>query len=44
MKVNVLYNKILLSKIKEEINLDSEIIKPETQHLINIQVEELLKF
>lgn len=44
MKVNVLYNKLLLSKIKEEINLNSDIIKPETQQLINIQVEELLKF
>ena len=44
MKVNVLYNKILLSKIKEEINLECEIIKPDTQQLINIQVEELLKF
>jgi len=44
MKVNVLYNKLLLSKIKEEIDLNSEILKPETKHLINIQIEELLSF
>ena len=44
MKVHVLYNKMLLSKVTEEINGNGALIKPETERLINEQVEDFLKF
>jgi NAD(P)H-dependent FMN reductase len=44
LKVNVLYNKILLSKIKEEITPDGAILKPQTASLLQTQVDELLHF
>ena len=44
MKVHVLYNKVLLSKVNEEIDSMGELIKPETEKLINEQVEDFLKF
>jgi len=44
LKVNVLYNKLLLSRIKEEIDGNGTLIKQVTQELVNTQVEEFLKF
>lgn len=44
LKVHVLYNKLLLSKINEEMNGAGELLKPETKKLIDTQVEEFLKF
>ena len=44
LKVHVHYNKLILSKINEEISKQSEIIKPETEALIGQQVEDLLHF
>ena len=44
MKVNVLYNKLLLSKVNEEIAKSGDLIKPETSDLVNTQIEEFLKF
>lgn len=44
MKVNVLYNQMILSRINEEIGSNGEIIKPETAALINHQIDEFLNF
>lgn len=44
LKVNVLYNKLLLSRVKEEIDEAGNPLKESTAKLINIQVEEFLKF
>ena len=44
LKVNVLYNKVLLSRINEEINNEGALLKPETEIMIKHQVEEFLKF
>jgi len=44
MKVHVLYNKVLLSPINEEIDKNGTLIKPETEQLVNEQVEDFLKF
>jgi chromate reductase, NAD(P)H dehydrogenase (quinone) len=44
VKVNVLYNKMLLSKIKEEVDENGLLIKPATKKIINEQIEEFLKF
>ena len=44
MKVNVLYNKLLLSRIKEELDETGGLVKEETADMINIQVAEFLKF
>lgn len=44
LKVNVLYNKLLLSRIKEEMDSNGTLIKPVTRDLVNTQVEEFLKF
>jgi len=44
LKVHVHYNKLILSKINEEISKQGEIIKPETEALIGQQVEDLLRF
>lgn len=42
LKVTVLYNKIPLSRINEEIDKDGNLMKEETVKLINIQVDEFL--
>ena len=44
MKVNVLYNKLIISRINEEINGNGELIKPETAAAVNEQIDEFLKF
>jgi len=44
LKVNVLYNKLLLSKIGEELDAQGNILKPATEQLIHTQVEEFLNF
>ena len=44
MKVNVLYNKLVLSRIKEEISIDGSILKKETADAINIQIDEFMQF
>jgi len=44
MKVHVLYNKLLLSRIKEEINDEGQLLKQETVALVDQQIEEFLKF
>ncbi len=44
MKVHVLYNKLLLSRVNDEINKDGSLIKPETEKIINEQIDDFLKF
>jgi NAD(P)H-dependent FMN reductase len=44
MKVHVLYNKVLLSRINEEMDKNGALIKPETEKLINEQVDDFVKF
>ena len=44
LKVNVHYNKLLLSKINDEIAADSSVKKPETEQGIRQQIAEFLKF
>jgi chromate reductase, NAD(P)H dehydrogenase (quinone) len=44
MKMNVLYNKLPLSRINEEISPDGEILKPATAMAIEQQVTEFLDF
>ena len=44
MKVNVLYNKVLLSRINEEIDNSGALLKPETEVMIKQQIADFLKF
>jgi chromate reductase len=44
MKVNVLYNKLLLSRINEEISPSGEILKAATARAVETQIEEFLHF
>ena len=44
MKVHVLYNKVILSKVSEEISKQGAILKPETEALLLQQIEDFLKF
>lgn len=44
LKMNVLYNKIPLSRINEEVNKEGQILKPVTQQVIQEQIEEFLVF
>lgn len=44
LKVNVLYNKLVLSRIGEEVDEAGNILKPVTEKLIHTQVEEFLNF
>jgi len=44
MRVNVLYNKVLLSRINEEVSKEGLFLKPETAELVNNQIDEFLKF
>lgn len=44
LKMNVLYNKLPLSKINEELNEKGELLKKETEFAIKHQIEEFLKY
>lgn len=44
LKVNVLYNKIPLSRINDEIDKDGNLLKEETVKLIHNQLDEFLMF
>ncbi len=44
LKMHVLYNKVPLSRINEEIDTEGKILKPATELVINNQIEEFLKF
>ncbi len=44
LRVNVLYNKLPISRINEEIDMEGNILKPATQLVIEQQIEEFLKF
>jgi len=44
MKVQVHYNKLILSRINEEISKSGTIIKPDTENLIRQQLDDLLRF
>jgi NAD(P)H-dependent FMN reductase len=44
LKVHVLYDKLLLSKVKEEMDATGKLLKKDTENLINIQVDAFLKF
>lgn len=44
LRMNVLYNKIPLSRIKEEINAEGELLIPETAQAISQQIDEFLKY
>jgi chromate reductase len=44
MKVNVLYNKLVLSRINEEVNELGELIKLETEDLVKQHIEDFLSF
>lgn len=44
MKVNVHYNKLVLSRIKEEIAKDGSVIKPETETNIRQQITDFIHF
>jgi chromate reductase, NAD(P)H dehydrogenase (quinone) len=44
LKMHVLYNKVPLSRINEEINAHGKILKPATAEVIKNQIDEFLKF
>jgi NAD(P)H-dependent FMN reductase len=44
LKVNVIYNKLLLSRITDEIDTNGKLIKPETALAIGGQLSEFLKY
>ncbi len=44
LKVNVHYNKLLLSKVSDEIGKDGKVLKESTVQLIRQQVEDFMKF
>lgn len=44
MKVNVLYHKVLISRIKEEVDAEGKLLKDSTAKAIDIQVEEFLHY
>lgn len=44
MKVNVLYNKVLLSRINDEIDNTGKLLKQETATIIRQQIDDFLKF
>ena len=44
LRVNVLYNKIPLSRINDEIDKDGNLLKEETVKLIQNQIDEFLMF
>ena len=44
MKVNVLYNKLVISRINEEIAPNGKLLKKETEDAVRLQISEFLKF
>lgn len=44
LRVNILYNKIPISRITEEISENGEVLKPTTLKTIETQIDEFLKF
>ncbi len=44
MKMNVLYNKLPLSRIREEVSAESQWLKPATEAAIHQQIDEFLKY
>lgn len=44
LKVNVLYNKLVISRIKEEVSPDGELMRPETESLIRQQLADFLAY
>jgi NAD(P)H-dependent FMN reductase len=44
MRMNILYNKIPISRINEEIGENGEVLKPTTLQAIETQIDEFLKF
>ena len=44
LKLNVFYNKIPLSRINEELDMEGNLLKEDTVKVINNQIEEFLKF
>lgn len=44
MKVNVLYNKLQLARINEEIGIDGKLLKPAMEQRMNEQITDFLKF
>jgi NAD(P)H-dependent FMN reductase len=44
LKMHVLYNKLPLSRINEEVDMEGKVLKPSTKLVIEQQIEEFLKF
>ena len=44
MKVHVLYNKVLLSRINDEIDGNGNLLKPDTAAIITEQIDEFINF
>lgn len=44
LKMNVLYNKLPLSRINEEMNIEGDRLKPATEANIRNQIDEFLKY
>jgi chromate reductase, NAD(P)H dehydrogenase (quinone) len=44
LKVNVMYNKVLLSGVGNEIDGDGNILKPATEQLIDLQIQEFVDY
>lgn len=44
LKVHVLYNKLPLSRINEELSADGRLLKPSTAKAINEQIKEFIEF
>lgn len=44
LRMNILYNKIPISRINEEIGENGEVLKPATLQAIETQIDEFLKF
>jgi len=44
LRMNVLYNKIPLSRIKEEVNAQGELLISATANAISLQIDEFLKY
>ncbi len=44
LRMHILYNKIPISRINEEIGENGQILKPATQQAIEAQIDEFLKF
>jgi len=44
LRMHILYNKIPISRINEEIGENGEVLKPTTLQAIETQIDEFLKF